>query len=131
MTDDEFKKKLSPEAYAVLREGNTEAPFTGKLLHNSEAGTYRCAACGNSLFSSETKFDSGPSDPNSGWPHFWKPISNDSINLVDDNSYGMQRTEVTCAICGSYLGHVFPDPKPPSGKQYCINSVALDFKKDS
>jgi peptide-methionine (R)-S-oxide reductase len=127
---DEWKGKLTDDQYAVLRQKGTEPPFSGAFLHNEARGTYSCAACGNPLFSSETKFDTGPLDPNTGWPHFWDPINDKSVKLASDDSYGMQRTEVTCAVCGSHLGHVFPDAAQSSGKQYCINSIALDFKKN-
>lgn len=128
--NDQWKDKLTTEQYAVMRQKGTEEPFTGKLLHNKEQGVYSCAACGNKLFSSETKYSSGPLDPNTGWPHFWEPLSDQSVKLTPDNSHGMQRTEVTCAVCDSHLGHVFPDASQPSGKQYCVNSIALDFKKN-
>lgn len=125
MAEDEFKKKLSPQQYAVLRQGDTEAPFSGKLLNNKEQGTYACAACGAELFGSETKFDSG-----SGWPSFYEVKNNQHIKLLDDSSHGMQRVEVQCANCGSHLGHLFKDaPQTPTGNRYCINSCALDFKK--
>ncbi len=121
----DWKKKLTPEQYKVLRNRETERAFTGKFLHNKEKGTYNCVACGNSLFSSETKFDSG-----SGWPSFYDVISKGNVKLVDDNSLGMHRAEVVCAKCGSHLGHVFDDaPHMPTGKRFCINSCALDFKK--
>jgi len=121
----DFKKKLTAEQYAVMREGSTEAPFSGKLLHNKDKGTYRCAACGVELFDSATKFDSG-----SGWPSFYDLKNKKNVHLVEDNSQGMQRIEVKCATCGSHLGHVFNDaPQTPTGMRFCINSCALDFKK--
>lgn len=121
---DSYKGKLTAEQYAVMRQGETEAPFTGKLLNNKEQGTYACAACGTELFGSETKFDSG-----SGWPSFYDVKTNKNIKLIEDNSHGMQRVEVRCANCGSHLGHLFKDaPQTPTGDHYCINSVALDFK---
>lgn len=127
MADDDFKAKLTPEQYAVLREGHTEAPFTGALLNNKEQGSYSCAACGTELFGSETKFDSG-----SGWPSFYDVKNNKNIKLVDDSSHGMERVEVRCAVCNSHLGHLFKDaPQTPTGARYCINSVALDFKKSA
>lgn len=108
-----------------MREGSTEAPFSGKLLHNKDKGTYRCAACGVELFDSATKFDSG-----SGWPSFYDLKNKKNVHLVEDNSQGMQRIEVKCATCGSHLGHVFNDaPQTPTGMRFCINSCALDFKK--
>lgn len=123
-SDEEWRQRLSPEQYAVLRGKGTEAPFTGALLHNTEAGQYTCAACGAELFDSNTKFNS-----NSGWPSFYdtKP---GAVTLTPDTSHGMQRTEVTCATCGSHLGHVFPDAfDQPTGQRYCINSISLGFKK--
>lgn len=124
MADDaDWKKKLTDEQYHVLREKGTEQPFTGKLLQNHDTGMYSCAACGTEIFSSEHKFDSG-----SGWPSFYK--GNDKVVLKDDDSLGVHRVEVTCATCGSHLGHVFDDaPQTPTGQRFCINSVALDFKK--
>lgn len=123
--NDPWKDALTDEQYQVLREGNTEAPFTGKLLHNKEQGDYTCAACGRVVFDSSTKFDSG-----SGWPSFYNVANKKNIKLVEDTSHGMQRVEVQCANCGSHLGHVFHDaPQTPTGMRFCINSVALDFKK--
>lgn len=123
-TDIDFKQKLTPEQYKVMREGATEAPFTGELLHNHETGDYTCKACGAVLFDSGTKFDSG-----SGWPSFYDVKKADSVKLKEDNSEGMRRVEVTCANCGSHLGHVFNDaPDQPTGMRFCINSCALDFR---
>lgn len=127
LTDDEWKQRLTPEQYRVLRGKDTETPFSGKLLHNKDNGDYVCAACGNVVFTSDTKFDSG-----SGWPSFYNVASNKAVNLIEDDTHGMQRVEVVCANCGSHLGHVFHDaPDQPTGMRFCINSAALDFKKRS
>lgn len=120
------KKKLSPEAYNVCFLKGTEPPGSGKYLHNKEKGMYVCAVCGQKLFSSDTKYDSG-----TGWPSFWDMADSNAIKKVEDNSLGMTRTEVLCANCGSHLGHVFDDgPTDKTGFRYCINSLALDFKQD-
>lgn len=124
-TEEEWKKELTPEQYAVLREGSTEPAFTGELYDNHESGVYQCAACGQQLFSSETKFDSG-----TGWPSFTDPMNLEHVELRADDSHGMHRTEVVCKRCGSHLGHVFDDgPQDKGGKRYCINSCALNFDK--
>lgn len=124
LSDDEWKKKLSPEQYAILREKGTEAPFSGKLLHEKGTGDFVCAACGATVFKSDTKFDSG-----SGWPSFYDPADTSAVRLIEDASHGMHRVEVTCANCGSHLGHVFNDaPDQPTGMRFCINSASLDFK---
>ncbi len=119
MTEDEFKKKLSPEEYRVLREKGTEAPFSGKLLHEKRSGMYACVACGNQLFASDAKFDSG-----TGWPSFDQALPG-ATKEIADTSHGMTRVEVVCAKCGSHLGHVFPDGPTETGKRYCMNSVCL------
>jgi len=124
MKEEEFKDKLTPEQYAVMREKGTEAAFSGKLLHEKRDGLYRCAACGNALFSSDTKFDSG-----TGWPSFDEALPV-STKLVPDDSHGMHRTEVVCAQCNSHLGHLFDDGPTPTGKRYCLNSVCLDLLPD-
>jgi len=123
-SESEWREKLTPEQYSVLREKATEAPYTGKLLFNDAAGTYVCAACGNELFDSTTKFDA-----HCGWPSFYD-AKKDAVQFIDDTSHGMVRTEVTCAECGGHLGHIFPDaPDQPTGQRYCINSLSLTFKQ--
>ena len=119
-----WKEKLTPEQYHTMREKGTEAPFTGALYNNHVSGMYTCAACGQELFSSGAKFDSG-----SGWPSFDQPVNREQVELRSDDSYGMHRTEVVCKNCGAHLGHVFPDgPRETTGERYCINSCALNFK---
>lgn len=119
-----WHEKLSPAQYAVLRDKGTEPPFTGKYVNEHENGNYYCAACGHVLFSSNTKFESG-----SGWPSFTNPVNKENVELHEDTSLGMSRTEVTCSNCGSHLGHVFMDgPIDQGGARYCLNSVSLDFK---
>lgn len=124
MAEKDWRKELTPEQFHILREKGTERPFTGKYYHNKDDGTYLCAACGQKLFSSETKYDSG-----SGWPSFYKPMDTNAVKEDTDSSHGMTRTEVTCSNCGGHLGHVFPDGPNPTGLRYCINSASLDFKK--
>lgn len=122
-TDEELKKKLTPEQYRILREKGTEQPFSGKYLYHKENGMYNCAVCGAQLFSSDTKFESG-----SGWPSFYEVAKSDTVKLIEDKSHGMHRIEVQCANCGSHLGHVFNDAfDQPTGMRFCINSDALDF----
>lgn len=127
-TDEEWRQKLTPEQYHVLREKGTEAPFSGKLLANKDTGEYKCAACGTVVFKSDAKYESN-SPGLAGWPSFSEVAASDAVHLVADDSWGMHRTEAVCKKCGSHLGHVFDDADSPSGKHYCINSCALDFKK--
>jgi peptide-methionine (R)-S-oxide reductase len=122
-TDEEWRAELSPEEYAVLRKAGTERAGTGPLLHEHRTGIFRCRACGNELFQSDTKFESG-----SGWPSFYDPMNSDAVELIDDSTHGMKRTEVRCKKCGSHLGHVFDDaPQTPTGERYCMNSLSLSF----
>lgn len=125
-SEEYWKKKLTPEEYHILREAGTEPPFTGEYVDTHEDGMYHCKACGAPLFSSNTKFESG-----SGWPSFYQAVDEDKIELHDDSSMGMRRTEVLCANCGSHLGHLFPDgPADKTGMRYCINSACLAFRAE-
>lgn len=125
-TDKEWQAELSPEQYRIMRERGTEAPFSGEYVHEQRAGVYRCAACNAELFSSDTKFDSG-----TGWPSFTEATNRANVDLIEDASYGMVRTEVRCKTCGSHLGHVFPDGPGPKGERYCINSACLRLEPRS
>lgn len=124
-TDAEWRAKLTPEQYRILRQAGTEPPFSGELLDVKEKGEFRCAACGEPLFASDHKYDSG-----SGWPSFTRPKDSDKVSEMQDVSHGMSRTEVRCARCDGHLGHVFPDGPGPDGQRYCINSAALSFTRN-
>ena len=121
-TDEDWRRELSPEQYAILRQAATERAFTGAYVDMEDPGSYRCAGCGQLLFTSDTKYHSG-----TGWPSFTSPFADDHLRTIRDTSYGMVRTEIVCARCGAHQGHVFPDGPPPTGERYCINSVSLEF----
>jgi peptide-methionine (R)-S-oxide reductase len=124
-SEEQWRAELDPNRFAILRQAATEPPWSGELLVNHEDGVYHCGACNAPLFRSDAKFESG-----SGWPSFFQPVSEDAVELEEDNSHGMRRVEVRCAACDSHLGHVFPDGPNPTGQRYCINSLALDFEPD-
>ena len=125
-TEQDWQRELTPEQYEVLRRKGTERPFSGEYVYSKADGMYRCAACGAGLFRSDAKFDSG-----TGWPSFTQPALADAVELVDDTSHGMRRTEVVCRSCGGHLGHVFPDGPGPTGERYCINSLSLELDEDT
>ena len=124
-TPKEWKETLTPEQFEVCINKGTEPPFTGKYHNSKEKGTYKCVCCGEPLFNSDTKYDSG-----SGWPSFWQPLSDEKIEYISDTDYGMVRTEVNCKKCGAHLGHVFDDGPKPTNLRYCINSISLDLDKN-
>ena len=124
LTEEEWEERLTPEEYYILRKKGTERPFTGKYVDNKKKGRYICAGCGNELFDSDAKFDSG-----TGWPSFTEPTEKDRVEEQEDKTHGVARTEVLCSICGGHLGHVFDDGPKPTGKRYCMNSASLKFEE--
>jgi peptide-methionine (R)-S-oxide reductase len=122
-SEDEWRRKLTPEQFEILRNKGTEPAFTGRYAFTKDAGVYRCAGCGAELFDASTKYESG-----TGWPSFWEPISRGAVELHEDRSFGMRRIEVTCARCGGHLGHVFDDGPDPTGERYCMNSASLELE---
>jgi peptide-methionine (R)-S-oxide reductase len=125
-SEEEWRRRLTPEQYHVLREKGTEPPFANKYWNEKRRGLYHCAACGQALFDSRTKYDSG-----TGWPSFWAPLEKDNVTTDTDTSLGMTRTEVRCSQCGSHLGHLFDDGPQPTGLRYCLNSAALELRSDA